>query len=405
MKPAEYIRGFAVLRVTGAEPEQYLTELSNRHIPFRCPDPPRDYTLHVRVPARYRKRAAAAAAACGCEAVVTSLHGTVKLLTLLKKRWPAALLLTAALFALLESQARIWDITVEGNETIPTGVILQEAEACGVTIGTRWLDLSQDGFRNELILRLPGLRWATVTMQGSRAHVIVREKWFHDPLVNEDDPSRIVAVKAGLITEVRALHGTASTEKGRAVLPGETLVEGCTTGRFGIQGAAWAAGTVRARTWYELAARAPSEIEVKTPTGEKTTRWSLILGKNRINFYLGSSICPEDCDKIIERYEADWEGVFLLPLALERTTVFGYVTERVPAEELREELEAQLTARLLGEIGEDGIVLSAVFTASETGGALTVTLRAECEEQIGALVPLTEAEIEEINARISRNLY
>lgn len=405
MRPARYIAGFAVLRVTSAEPERFLSELAARGVPFRCDEPPREHTMEIAVPARHVKRALAAAETCGSEAAVESLHGGARFSGWVRKRWPILLLLVAVFFLLLEGQARVWDITVEGNETIPDGVIRQAAAECGVTLGARWTGFSQDSIRTGVMLRVPELRWMTVTMQGSRAHLIVREKYPHDDPVNETEPSAIVATKAGLITDVQALHGTAVTEENRAVLPGETLIAGYTTGRFGIQGATWAAGSVRARTWYELTTEAPSAVAEKVYTGQRQTRYALIVGENRINFYKDSSICPPGCDKIIERIEARREGAYTLPVAIERITTARYETVSVPAEELREELEAMLMKTLLEEIGEDGEILSASFTASEEDGVLRVTLHAECAESIGVIRPLTEAEIEEIASRVSRDIW
>ena len=44
-------------------------------------------------------------------------------------------------------------------------------------------------------------------------------------------------------------------------------------------------------------------------------------------------------------------------------------------------------ARLLKQIGEDGKVVSSEFSCSEKNGLLTVTLRAECSEQIAKEQP------------------
>ena len=56
--------------------------------------------------------------------------------------------------------------------------------------------------------------------------------------------------------------------------------------------------------------------------------------------------------------------------------------------------------RLLASLGEDGQVLSSQFTGSVDGDVMYVTLRAECREQIGAEVPLTDADLAEIQAKI-----
>jgi hypothetical protein len=125
------------------------------------------------------------------------------------------------------------------------------------------------------------------------------------------------------------------------------------------------------------------------------------LGKIRINFYKGSSICPEECDKIIESYTAAKTGWFTLPLTLEKITFQAYTLETQTVPEGQEELSQQLMDALQQAIGSDGEILSATFTASRREGVLSVTLHGQCQEQIATTVPLTEEEILLIQERIS----
>ena len=57
---------------------------------------------------------------------------------------------------------------------------------------------------------------------------------------------------------------------------------------------------------------------------------------------------------------------------------------------LRERLESELLEELGRRLGRSGEVLNSTFSAAESGGLLTVTLRAECEQNIAAEVPLTQ---------------
>ncbi|MCD7768638.1 MAG: hypothetical protein LUH36_00750, partial [Oscillospiraceae bacterium] len=85
---------------------------------------------------------------------------------------------------------------------------------------------------------------------------------------------------------------------------------------------------------------------------------------------------------------------------VEKTVYSPYTTQSVEALELREELEAALTTALAGEIGPEGEILSARFTASGGDGVLYVTLFAECQEQIARAVPMTAEEILEIQEKL-----
>ena len=400
MNWARYITGWATAEITGAEPERFLSALAERGVAFWGAMPPQDYTLTVQVPAGAAKGLPLLAESMGCQCVIRARHGLPALAGQLRRRYVLMGCVALVLALLFVGSAFIWQIDITGNETIPDGPIRQALRECGVDIGTFWPRLSQDQVRNSVILRLPGIRWITVTIRGSHAQVIVREKREHLPVLQERELVKIVAVKAGLVEDVQPLHGTALTEPGKAVLPGETLIGGYTTGRFNVQGPCRAIGPVTGRTWYELTAKSPLAAEEKRPEERQRVQWALILGKTRINFYKGSSICPTGCDKIIESYPLQSSGIFTLPVTLEKTVFTSYDTEQRRQEELREEMEERLMERLLAAIGPEGQVTDSTFTASEEEGALYVTLRAECREQIGVEMPLTEAELAEIQKMI-----
>ncbi len=399
MRGFRWLGGWAAVKITGAAPERFLSALAERGIPFWQAAPPENFVLRVKIPARWEKLVKPLAESMGCEGIVERRGG----LPFFARRSARRPLLLAGIMVCLgllaASRLCIWDIEIIGCETLSQREVREALAECGVDIGEFWLGLSQDGIRNSMILRLPEIRWMTVSIRGSHARVIVREARRGGDPEPLEEYGKIVAEKAGLITEVYDLRGTAVVEKNQVALPGETLIGGYVTGRFHVQGAARAVGEVWARTWYEHTAAAPVTVNM-TSHNEKTVSLSLIFGKKRINFYKGSSICPMNCDKIIYVYPFAVEDVFALPIALEKTVFSPYERDGLRAEELRSELEQQLMTELLQDIGEEGEVLSSAFTSSERDGVLYVTLRAECREEIGRTVPLTEAELMDIQSKI-----
>ena len=397
-----YVTGWAQVRIRGATPERFLSALAERGISFWEAQPPGDYEMTVKIPLRAAKLAVPLAKALGCEGEILCRGGLPAVLFRAKHRW---MLLGGGFFLVLllaVSGMFIWQIDVEGCGNLSETKVRQALAECGVDIGKSWLGLRQDLLRNSMILKMPEIRWMTVSIRGSRAEVIVREARTGPAPVEEKEYAHITAEKAGLITSVEPLRGTAVTEKNRTVLPGETLIAGYTTGRYAVQGPTRAIGEVWARTWYERTAAAPVDMTLTVPSGEKQTKWSLILGKRRINFFKGSSICPAGCDKIIYVYPFAKEGVFALPLTLVKTELIAWETETLRAGELRAELEAQLMEELLSDVGPEGTVTEFSFTASEEEGILRVTLRAECHESIGVSEPLTEEDLLEIQSKIPK---
>ena len=87
-------------------------------------------------------------------------------------------------------------------------------------------------------------------------------------------------------------------------------------------------------------------------------------------------------------------GVFTLPFSLVRERVQPYRTADAPVSEdaARASLEQALLQQLRETIGADGAILSYETAAETAGGVLTVTLTAECEQEIGRAQATPDAE-------------
>ena len=132
----------------------------------------------------------------------------------------------------------------------------------------------------------------------------------------------------------------------------------------------------------------------KQPAHGARTRWALRVGKKRINFYQNSGISDAECDKIIYEYPFAIRGVFTLPFSLVRERVQPYRTADAPVSEdaARASLEQALLQQLRETIGADGAIISYETAAETTGNVLTVTLTAECEQEIGRAQATPDAE-------------
>ena len=132
----------------------------------------------------------------------------------------------------------------------------------------------------------------------------------------------------------------------------------------------------------------------KQPAHGARTRWALRAGKKRINFYQNSGISDAECDKITYEYPFAIRGVFTLPFSLVRERVQPYRTADAPVSEdaARASLEQALLQQLRETIGADGAIISYETAAETTGNVLTVTLTAECEQEIGRAQATPDAE-------------
>lgn len=393
MKIGRMVTGWARVEIRGEKPERMLRALAERGIPFWDAAPPKDFSMRLSLPLRKARHVPSFAAALGCEGEILWVQGLPALWQRLRRRRVLLVFLGLLVFLLGLSRLFVWRLEIEGAEGLERGAILAALDECGVSVGSFWPSFSQDMIRNAMLLKLPELRWMTVNMQGCCARVILREAYRAEETLPEDDLARVTAKKAGVVTRVLALRGTAAVEPGQAVLPGEVLIEGLATGRFEEHGAQRAIGEVEAETWYELSAQSPAAVCEKQGEGSKKSRWALIVGKRRINFYKDCSICPADCAKMTEETNLSLPGLFYLPVTVVREELYCPETAQCPAEASAARMEAQLREELAARIGPEGIVLESHVSCAELDGVITVTLRARCRESIGQTVPVSAEEI------------
>ena len=305
----------------------------------------------------------------------------------LRRRAAAASLLALSTLMCVLSRAFIWNISVEGNESVPTGAILAALSECGVDTGRCWLGFTSDSIRNEVILRCPDIAWLTVNVHGSRAEVVVRERIKKPEMIDPRDPASVIASRDGFITRVQALYGTPETKAGAAVCRGETLISGVVAGIEGNQSFVHACGEVWARTFYDETACVPEKKLEKIYTGEEKSRWSLKIGGYRINFFGKYSNLEQHCDKIYTEYKAGIGSLFSLPLSIVRERLVYY--EINPSIRGRE-TESLLRSNLKAELPDE--VISENFSFYRKDGLIFAELRAECTEQIGVTQPLASDE-------------
>ena len=284
----------------------------------------------------------------------------------------------------------IWNIEVHGNDTVPTEQILRALEKQGVKVGTRALSIDQEDLRNHILLELRDVSWLAVNISGCTAHVQVVERHRPPMLLTDTEKCNVIAAKDGLVTKVEALDGKAEVMRGSTVTRGQILISGVVDSTMSGVRLLHGMGRVYARTWYELSATVPLQVFQLDKNSQGRTHFAVIFGKRRINFPSKGSVLGAGCDKIT--LYKPWTlpfGVHLpVTLAVEKTMTHDiFVTERT-REQARQEGEQILLRELQTLLEEDGTVESTHFAAVEKGGWLTVTLKAECLEQIGRSVPV-----------------
>ena len=322
-----------------------------------------------------------------CEMSAVSWRGTPFFLGRMRYRvglWATLLVCIAALFF---GSFFIWDFEIEGNVTVSQQEILRALEKRGVGFGTFGFSVNSSELRNYILLDIPELSYIAVNVNGCRAYVQVRERVPAPEIEDKKQIGNTVAAKDALVTVVQPWDGEKQVLPGTMVKAGQLLISGVVEDAWAGARYLRGMGKVYGRTWYELECRVPLTVEEKVYTGKEQVQRSLLIGKKRINLYIGSSILGDTCDKIINWNKWELPGGVALPVTMVMETMRPYeLTQRRRSEaEALALAEEVLDERLAGYLDE-GEILSREVSSQEEDGYLVVTLSVECHEQIGVFI-------------------
>ena len=387
------LRGQVCIRAECAFPERVLNLCSARNLAFWDLEWESATAFTCRVSRQDYRVLRQAAEKLDCTLTVVRREGAPFFLLRFRRRQALLIGVVGCGLALFLGSFFVWDFEIEGNETVPEEEILRALEQHGVGIGSFGLALDGEWLRNQVLLDIPELCWLAVNVSGCRAYVQVRERVPVPKMVDERTPSNVVARRDGLVLEVHALNGRASVPTGTSVTQGQLLISGVEDlDTFGARVLA-GMGSVEARTWHTLTTDIALTGQEKRYTGKEKKLVSLVFGKRRVKFFANSSIEGTNYDKITKRSSWSLLGI-ALPVTLVTETCRFYETAEVRLDPVRaERLEERiLTQQLETEVAPYGKIVSTLCTSRQRGDVLTVTLSAECVEEIGERVPILTEE-------------
>lgn len=310
-------------------------------------------------------------------------------------RRPGLLLGTALGVALmLFLSGFYWEMTISG-EDIPyaESEILAAAKRVGVYIGApRSTDTALASVA--LLEELPELSWASFNTEGCTVQLELRTSVTKAEGAEHDGTGDIVASRAGLIHSITAQNGTVLVKVGSACAAGQVLVSGITQVGDPYDPEYNPVRCFYTRARAEILAETQRTFTASCPLSTETVR-ETDLGTQRALYILGVRV-PLSLSDAPKGQTAYTRTPFVLqghtlPLWVETVRVYG--EETVPVTFTEEEAQRRALENLHQlqklALGEDGRVLTENITYQTKDGAVYVTSRCVCLENIAQEAPLT----------------
>lgn len=369
------------VELVGADLSASIRRIENMGVMISNVEPLGEFTIRFTVAHQDKPILRNIAAKCGDDLKIISADGYLFIFKRLILR-PVLLIGLALLLAItLWLPGRVLFVSIEGNERIPANRIQETASSCGIRIGALTRDVRSEAMKNALLAAMPQLQWAGVNTKGCVATITVREREDITKTEIMYDVSSIVAARDGVVRQITVLRGNRLCEPGQAVKAGQVLISGYNDCGIFLQATA-AEGEVLAETRRDLTVICPSVFEQKRQISTIQKKYSLIIGKNRINFYNSSGILGTSCAKIYEQKSITLPGGFALPINLVTETWYTYEQESVSIEIQKDQMAVfareyvasqMIGGRICSEYFEfkqidDGFRLDGIFGCTEMIG-------------------------------------
>ena len=301
-----------------------------------------------------------------------------------RKRWGILLGIIASVFMIFYFNSFLWDVRVEGNNTITASEIIGRLESYGVRVGANKKNIDVSGIENQILIDNDDVSWISINIQGNVALVEMREN-----VKGKDEGktkfANIVAKKSGVIEYTEIYNGNVIVRGGQYVDEGELLISGIyDSKRVGFRFTR-AAGRVYARTVEEIIIKIPLEYEEKEYSGvvkyEKSLNFfgfSLKISKkvwNSEGFY----------DTINRVEEYDFFDAINIPVYSQKTSYheYTYVKKSRNASDAERLAYFELNSKI-SELGDIEVIKKSISTTL-TDNELILICTLTCIEDIAKI--------------------
>ncbi len=270
----------------------------------------------------------------------------------------------------------VWNIEIVGAERLDSGEIMQVLSDLGVKEGVKISSIDQQALPSRLALKVDGIAWCSVNIEGVKVTVNVSESAVTD--ITDNTPCNLIAKHDGVITKIEVLNGTTAVSLGQTVKKGDLLVSGFTEYKDGSSKICASKGRIIAKTERELSVIAPYVIQTTNIIGKPIQRQVVSFLNLHVPLYIGHLRGEYHLKTHTERYENN--GMYL-PITL-KTAVFTPIetvsvtlspeeaTEN--AQKMLKDLEienfgdAEIISRdIICEMTDDGVILKATYICRE----------------------------------------
>ncbi|MDP4118517.1 MAG: sporulation protein YqfD [Bacillota bacterium] len=385
-----FLTGYVIIKIEGHGIENFLNACAKENIKIHgLKRHGREYATGEIYPSVYH-RAKLYARDNKCKISVVHRGGMPFALRRMKKRKTLCIGFIVALFLLMWLCSRIWVIDILETDPERCGKIAMVLQENNIVTGMPRHSLKPFELQQEVLATHDEYSWFWVELKGTHVSVDVRYRTPPPEIVDEDKTCNLIASKSGLITHMIVRMGQPAVKEGSAVKEGQLLVSGVVPNS--VVGALYvhSDADIIAKTTHTASLSENITIIRRIKTGNITKKYSMVLFGKNFNLFLKAP-GYKHYNGIVHEKRLKLFGDYFMPVSL-RTCEYS---EIVPTPTVRdkttveESLKTRLREDLEISVGAKNILSFNFETQASPDGTVTVTMRAECLENIVNPVEIT----------------
>lgn len=263
-----------------------------------------------------------------CEIEVLKKAGLPCVLARYRKRKILMVMIGLVMTILFIISNFIWNIQLEGIESIDQTEFLQELEKDGLKIGMLKRNLKANEIINRIRLDRKDIAWIGIDLSGTNAIVKVAEAEVKPEVIDDEEYCNIVSNQNAQIIKISAKKGTSVVQEGDIVTKGSLLIAGWMEGKYTGTRYVHASGDVLAKVWYQEKIKIPLTQTIQEKTGKTEKKYQLKIHNFQINLYKTLSNFKKydtiDVNKKIKIFSN-----FYLPIAIEERTIYEVIDKEI----------------------------------------------------------------------------
>ncbi len=245
-----------------------------------------------------------------------------------------SLLLSSILVILLSNL--VWDIRVDGNESLTDSEIILSLSDCGLEIGDFWPSVDRSKIETSFLDKANKVSWININRRGTVAYIKVIEKDNANAEEEENNsPCNLVASVDCVVEEITVNRGIPMVKPGETVKKGDILVIGALPPE---SGGGWCAAeaTVMGRIYDTVSVDLMRNYEKKTAYERQLYSCTVKILNFSLNIFKLYRNLPKECDIIENEIKCSLFNKCKLPLSISLQYIpqYGYESQTYTDDEL-----------------------------------------------------------------------